>query len=136
MNELYLERERAKKLQELGIDCGEADLYVWKGVRVTDGTTLVDYSGDGDVFSAPMIKDVHDYKTYRLDKLLLALPEWCFELDMNQICEKFRPRNCRGINLTSPLEIEQLLEVAKSRGQAALNACADLLILLKENELL
>ena len=60
--------EQSQRLADAGIELGEADAYTWEQCTLTDGNSLVDYVGNGDVFSGRMIKDV-GVKRYRLDKL-------------------------------------------------------------------
>lgn len=145
---LFLEPTRVKRLAELQIDCGEADGLFYSGefyelirppkrawnlnaMKHIVQETMAFYNFDPKL----------TIKTYRLDRLLAKLPEFMFRLGVDyntftsarvlikEIWHHIEPRLA--------IKIYKLwCDVHYGRGQAALNACADLLILLKENDLL
>lgn len=140
-NDLYLSLEKAKKLSQLGIDCGEADRF-W--TSFCNGFRIEEFSGKTLLREYPYESGMaQNYKTYRLDKLLLRLPEWCIDYrgwssDHDSLADTISC-NERICTMSGELELEAagyIQGMTINRGQPALDAAADLLVLLKENELL
>jgi hypothetical protein len=69
--------------------------------------------------------------SYRLDKLLMKLPDWCFEKNYNW-CEKLRHNHAFDLAHEAFALFQSLLYL---RGQPAIQATVKLLMLLKENGL-
>jgi hypothetical protein len=91
----------------------KSDLYY------QEETGILEYSSGGFLYEYSE-QYVQVYKAYRLDRLMAKLPEWCFH-------DKSRSIDWNKIEDSIP---HLLHEVRSNRGQQAISACCQLLVLL------
>jgi len=145
LKENVTDLEDSKLLKEHGIDLGVADGYwVYNDIKSEWMFWTPKNLHDFQTLKENTLADIEYWGAYRLDKLRAKLPEWCFGddllediLEITFIALRFDRHITTDEDFNLAAKVKRLLEIIMgSRGQQAIKACVELLILLKKEDLL